>query len=107
MTVLVSEIIGPIMLATLIFVCYAFVKSFSDPPTNALLRIAVISLGPVAFNAVLLIVLFFISIVLGPALQSCCGRFGSVMAGIAHGGALVGQIAFFELVRRPLARAPR
>lgn len=75
-----------------------FVKSFNTPPANAILRLAIVSLGPVVFNAAVLIVLFFVSIFAGPALSSCCTRFGSVMAATAHVLSVVGMIAFFEFL---------
>lgn len=31
-------------------------------------------------------------------LGGCCGNFGSVMAGIAHLGSVVGMVAFFEFL---------
>jgi 1,3-beta-glucan synthase len=55
-------------------------------------------LGPIVFNAVLLIALFLISLFAGPLLGGCCGNFGSVMAGIAHLGSVVGMVAFFEFL---------
>jgi 1,3-beta-glucan synthase len=47
---------------------------------------------------VLLITLFFVSLLAGPLLGNCCANFGSVMAGIAHLGSVVGMVAFFELL---------
>jgi len=83
-------------------VAYMFIKSFHNTDNNigssALLRIAVIALGPVLWNAVVLITLFCISLFLGPALSSCCVKFPAVMAGIAHFLALVGMIAFIEFL---------
>lgn len=57
-----------------------------------------ISLGPIVFNAVLLITIFFISLLAGPLLGNCCGNFGSVMAGVAHLGSVVGMVGFFEFL---------
>lgn len=31
-------------------------------------------------------------------LAGCCGNFGSVMAGIAHLGSVVGMVVFFEFL---------
>lgn len=59
---------------------------------------AIVAIGPILFNAVLLIVLFFTSLFLGPMLNGCCGNFGSVMAGIAHLGSVVGTVVFFEFL---------
>lgn len=73
-------------------------QSFADPPINALLRIVVIAVGPILLNAVILIVLFLVSLIGGPLLASCCANHGSVMAGIAHVGSVVGMVGFFEFL---------
>jgi len=97
-TILISELSGPLLYAVIMLIAYSFVKSLSVPPINALLRIAVISLGPLAWNAVVLLVLFFISLFFGPMLASCCNKFGSVMAAIAHTLSVVGMVGFFEFL---------
>ncbi|KAH9972539.1 1-3-beta-glucan synthase [Lactifluus volemus] len=97
--VIVSEVIFPIIFAVLLIVAYMFVKSFpanGQTPPSALVRIAVVSIGPIAWNAAILLVLFLISLVLGPMLDSCCVRFGAIMASIAHVLGTVGMIGFFE-----------
>jgi len=98
--VLFSEIIWPLFVATIFIVAYMFVKSIPDPNSNQqnpspLIRIAVISIGPVVWNASVPITLFFISLFLGPMMDSWA-KFGSVMAATAHGLALLGIVAFFE-----------
>jgi 1,3-beta-glucan synthase len=65
---------------------------------SGILRIAVISLGPIVFNMVILLVLFLISLFLGPMLNNCCAKFGATMAAVAHGLSVVGLVAFFELL---------
>lgn len=97
-TVLLSEIVMPLGTAICFVICYMFAKSFSSPSVNGLLRIAIISLGPIVFNAVVLIVLFIISMTAGPALAKCAPRFASVMAAIAHLLAVIGLIGFFEFL---------
>lgn len=47
---------------------------------------------------VVLIVLCFVSLLLGPALSSCCNRFASIIAAIAHTFAVIGVVAFFEFL---------
>ncbi|WRT68817.1 1,3-beta-glucan synthase component FKS1 [Kwoniella shivajii] len=98
--IVVGEIIGPICLAALFVICYLFVKSFTvDGKTQpGLLRIAIIALGPIVFNMALLITLFLISVFLGPCLNSYTNQFGATMAAIAHFGAVVGMVAFFEFL---------
>lgn len=100
-TIVFAEILGPIVLAVIFVVAYAFVKSFhavGDPPMGAVTRIAIISLGPIVWNAAVLLILFTISIFLGPMLNNCCNKFGSVMAAIAHVLAVVGMVAAFEFL---------
>jgi len=99
--VLLSEIISPICLAIIFVIAYLFVNSFGGPGGQVqpgLVRIAVISLGPIVFNMALLIVLFLVSLFLGPCLNSCTNQFGAAMAAIAHFGAVVGLVAFFEFL---------
>ncbi|WVQ81578.1 1,3-beta-glucan synthase component FKS1 [Cryptococcus sp. DSM 104549] len=98
--IVVGEILGPICLAILFVVCYLFVKSFAveGKTQPGLLRIAIIALGPIVFNMALLITLFLISVFLGPCLNSYTNTFGASMAAIAHFGAVVGMVAFFEFL---------
>ena len=98
-TVVFSEIIWPICFAALFIVAYMFVKSFPDrdgnQPPSPLIRIAIISIGPVVWNATVLLAFFFISLFLGPMMSSWA-KFGSIVAATAHFLALVGMVAFFE-----------
>ncbi|KAJ9124246.1 1,3-beta-D-glucan synthase [Naganishia vaughanmartiniae] len=98
--VLVSEILGPLALAIIWVIAYLFVKSFpvEGQTQPGLLRIAVISLGPIVWNMALLIILFLVSLFLGPCLNGYSNQFGAVMAAIAHFGAVVGLVAFFEFM---------
>lgn len=97
--VLFAEIIIPVCTAILFIIAYMFVKSFpvnGKQSPSPLLRIAIVAIGPMVWNAGVLLILFFMSLFLGPMLESCCAKFASVMASIAHILALVGLIAFFE-----------
>ncbi|KAJ6591232.1 1,3-beta-glucan synthase [Mycena vulgaris] len=97
--VLFSEVVFPIAMAILFVIAYMFVKSIpvdGKLPPSPLVRIAVISLGPIAWNGVVLLVLFLISLFLGPMLDARFPLFGSVMAFIAHTLGTVGMIGFFE-----------
>ncbi|KAJ6481844.1 1,3-beta-glucan synthase [Mycena sanguinolenta] len=94
-----AEVVFPLCMAVIFVVAYMFVKSFpidGKLPPSPLVRIAVISLGPIAWNAVVLLVLFLVSLFLGPMLDSSSPRFGSVIAAIAHILGLVGTVGFFE-----------
>ncbi|PWN29726.1 hypothetical protein BDZ90DRAFT_237278 [Jaminaea rosea] len=100
-TILFAEVLGPFIQAVIFVVAYAFVKSLheaGDPPMGAISRIAIIALGPIVWNMAILIVVFITSIFLGPALNRCCSKFGSVMAAIAHLLSVVGMVVAFEFL---------
>lgn len=98
--VIFSEIIFPIVMATLFVIAYMFVKSFPDKdgkqPPSPLIRIAIVSIGPVVWNAGVLLVLFLFSLFLGPMLDTPFPKFGSIMAFLGHTLGVIGMIAFFE-----------
>lgn len=95
--VFISEIVIPLIGAIIFTVAYMFVKSFPTAQTGnvePLIRLAVVAVGPVAWNAIVLLVLFFVSVVLGPMMNGCCVRFPAVIATIAHGLALFGTTLY-------------
>ncbi|TFK31470.1 1,3-beta-glucan synthase [Crucibulum laeve] len=100
--VLFSEVIFPVVMAILFVIAYMFVKAFPDPngkfPPSPLIRIAVISLGPIVWNAAVLLALFLISLFLGPMLDPVFPLFGSVIAFIAHALGVIGMVGFFEFL---------
>jgi hypothetical protein len=100
--VIFSEIVWPLCLAALFVIAYMFVKSFKVDgvqPPSPLIRIALVSVGPMVWNAAILLGLFFISLFLGPMMSSWT-RFASVMATLAHSLGLFGLIVSFEFFVR-------
>ncbi|KAF8515805.1 putative 1,3-beta-D-glucan synthase subunit [Hysterangium stoloniferum] len=101
-TVLISEVLAPVCMAIIFVIAYAFLKSFPNPdgsqPPSAFVRIGIIALGPVVWNAAVLITLFIMSLFMSPILEGCCAKFGSVMASIAHVLAMFGMVGFFEFL---------
>jgi 1,3-beta-glucan synthase len=89
-------------MAILFVIAYLFVKSFPDStgkyPPSPLIRIAVISLGPIVWNAAILLFLFVVSMLLGPMLDPVFPKFGSVIAFIAHFFGVIGMLGFFEFL---------
>lgn len=101
--IFVSEIVLPLIQVFMCVVCYMFVRSFGTPDgngaavyTSGLLRVGVFALAPLAVNAAVLAVLFVISLLLGPCMNMCCVKFGSIMAAIAHAVAVLTLLGFFE-----------
>ncbi|ORZ20022.1 putative 1,3-beta-D-glucan synthase subunit [Lobosporangium transversale] len=101
-----SEIVLPFIQMSLCTICYMFVRSFPSMVTNngtavftsGLLRVGIFALGPLVVNAGVLAVLFGVSLLLGPLMNMCCIKFGSIMAAIAHAIAVISQIFFFEAI---------
>lgn len=89
---IISELLGPFITAVLMIIAYTFVKSLSATPINSLLRLAVLALGPIVWNLVILVAVFFISLFLGPMLGGAGSKFPSVMAAISHMLAVVGYV---------------
>ncbi|KAJ7594205.1 1,3-beta-glucan synthase [Mycena floridula] len=99
--VIFSEVVFPLAMAVLFTIAYLFVKSFpvdGKQVPSPLIRIAVISLGPIVWNAAVLLVLFLFSLFLGPMLDPTFPKFGSAMAFIAHALGVIGMIAFVEFL---------
>ncbi|KAI8990043.1 1,3-beta-glucan synthase component GLS1 [Pilobolus umbonatus] len=103
--VLFSEVILPFLLAFICTTAYIYIRSF-DPTDNtkpnsgpsALLRVGIISFGPILLNAGILAVLFGVSVSGGCIAAMCCGvKFGATIAAIAHGWAVLNFIIFFEI----------
>lgn len=101
--IFVSEIVLPLIQVVLCVVCYMFVRSFPEGNdqgqmvyTSGLLRVGIFALGPILVNAAVLAVLFAMSVILGPLMNMCCVKFGSIMAAVAHGVAVLTLLIFFE-----------
>lgn len=103
-TIAFSEIIGPFIYTIICIVAYLFVRSVNveDPTTpvtgpSGLIRIGAMAFGPILLNAGALAMFFGISITLGSVLSLCCYKFGSIIAAMAHGWAVLNAIIFFEI----------
>ncbi|RPD55777.1 hypothetical protein L227DRAFT_509625 [Lentinus tigrinus ALCF2SS1-6] len=87
--VIFAEIIFPIVMAV-------FPDKDDKQPPSPLILIAIVSLGPVVWNAAVLLVLFLFSLFLGPMLDRPFRKFGSVMVFIGHSLGVISMVAFFE-----------
>lgn len=66
--------------------------------TNALLRIGIVAFAPIGINAGVAFGMFGMACCMGPLLSMCCKKFGSVLAAIAHGVAVIMLLAIFEVM---------
>ena len=98
-----GEVIGPLILIVVTLVPYLFINAQTGvqddvTPTNSLIRVAIVAFAPVGINAGVLAGLFGMACCMGPVLSMCCKKFGSVLAAIAHGIAVIMLLAFFEVM---------
>ncbi|KAI9150152.1 1,3-beta-glucan synthase component FKS1 [Paramyrothecium foliicola] len=110
--VFIGEILGPLLFAAVCVIPYLFINaqtgvdSRSNPgvnerefqPTDSLIRVLIVAFAPVAINAGVLLVMFFMACFMGPLLGMCCKKVGAVLAGIAHALAVIFLIVFFEVM---------
>ncbi|KAK5963150.1 1,3-beta-D-glucan synthase PWA37_004853 [Arxiozyma heterogenica] len=98
---IVAEIIPCAIYAGGCFVAFTFinaqtgVKNGPDGTVNSVLRIIICTLAPIAVNLGVLFFCMGMSMCSGPLFGLCCKKTGAVMAGIAHGVAVVVHIVFF------------
>ena len=100
-----SEVVGPLVLVAVTLIPYLFINAQTGvtgadvkPATNSLIRVGIVAFAPIAVNAGVLAGLFGMACCMGPLLSMCCKKFGSVLAAIAHGTAVIMLLAFFEVM---------
>ncbi|KAI4284586.1 MAG: hypothetical protein L6R38_001287 [Xanthoria sp. 2 TBL-2021] len=104
-----SEIISPLLLVAVTLIPYLYINALTGvtrdnngnkkiEATNSLIRVAAVAFAPIAINAGVLAGLFGMACCMGPVLSMCCKKFGPVLAGIAHGIAVIMLLAFFEVM---------
>ncbi|KAH3679224.1 hypothetical protein WICPIJ_008693 [Wickerhamomyces pijperi] len=64
-------------------------------PVNSVIRVVICALAPIAVDLGVLFFVMALSCCSGPLFGACCKQTGGVMAGIAHGIAVVVHIVFF------------
>lgn len=99
-----SEIIGPLVLVGVSLIPYLYINSRTGAQTdkektyNALIRLAIVALGPIVINAGIAWVFFGMACCMGPLFSMCCKKFGAVLAAIAHAIAVIVLLALFEVM---------
>lgn len=103
-----GEIVQPLILVAVTLVPYLFINAQTgvqeNPggkplnPTYSVVRVAIVAFAPIAINAGVLAAFFGMACCMGPILSMCCKKFGTVLAAIAHGIAVVMLLVFFEVM---------
>lgn len=98
----ISQVFSKIVTTIVISVAYLFAnaqnETINTQPANSLLRLLVVSFGPIAINAAILPVFFVVSIVASPIISCCSKSFPGMLANLAHLTSVVTYIVFFEFL---------
>ncbi|KAF6006542.1 hypothetical protein HII13_005019 [Brettanomyces bruxellensis] len=93
----------PTLLVTL-FICAAFIFSnaqngiISASPANSILRLVVISFGPIILNMGILLLFFIVSLITGPVLSCCTTKVAALMANITHFVSVANYLLFLDFL---------
>ncbi|CCE82154.1 Piso0_002853 [Millerozyma farinosa CBS 7064] len=98
--VLFADFIPCLIYTAGLFVAYLFINAQTgvhDSPekVNAIVRVIICALAPVAIDIGVLGVCVGLACCAGPMLGLCCKKTGAVIAGVAHGIAVIVHIIFF------------
>ena len=84
----IAQIGSKVVTTLLITIAYLFTNSQNQSgggvPSNSLLRLLVVTFGPIAINAGVLFCLFIVSILTGPLIMCCSSSFPGMIANLAH-----------------------
>ncbi|KAK7205731.1 glucan synthase [Myxozyma melibiosi] len=101
-TIFFAEIGGPVIVAAAVVVPYFYINAqtgiYNATEVNSVLRLVICVFGPIVINMGCLAVLFGLACCAGPIMGLCCKQTAAVMAGVAHGVAVIVQIVFFEVM---------
>ncbi|KAJ6784697.1 hypothetical protein PWT90_00440 [Aphanocladium album] len=103
----VSEVLAPFLLAVVATLPYLFINAQTGVTsannddakivaTDSLIRVLILAVAPIGLNMAVLAAMFGMACCMGPVLSMCCKQFGSVLAAIAHGLAVVFMLVSFE-----------
>ncbi|CCF60041.1 hypothetical protein KAFR_0I02620 [Kazachstania africana CBS 2517] len=100
--VLFSELFLPLFVFAFCFSAYSFTNAQTGVTraklTNSIFRLVIVTLLPIIFNTIVLIVFFCLSIFSGPLLLCFKNNTGSVIAFLAHGLSVTIYLITFELM---------
>lgn len=97
-----SEVFGPLIVAATTVIPYFYINAQTGianaTEVNSVLRLVICIFGPIVINMGTLAVLFGLACCAGPLMGMCCKQTSAIIAGVAHGIAVIVQIVFFEVM---------
>ncbi|KAG7663184.1 GSL2 [[Candida] subhashii] len=101
-SLVISESLQQLGAISVVAFAYLFSNSQNDArgtyPVNSILRMLIVTFGPIVVNFAILLACFVISAICGPLLTLFCKKFPSFVAAFAHILALINHVFFFELL---------
>lgn len=101
-TIIISDTIPCAIYCAGLFVAYTFINAQTGvrdaKMVNSVLRLIICALAPIVIDIGVLFGCLSMSCCSGPLFGMCCKKTGAVMAGIAHGVAVVIHLAFYVVM---------
>lgn len=101
-TIIVSDTIPCAIYTAGLFIAYTYMNAQTGvrdvKKVNSVLRLIICALAPIVINIGVLFGCLGMSCCSGPLFGMCCKKTGAVMAGVAHGIAVVIHLAFFVVM---------
>ncbi|TID29798.1 hypothetical protein CANINC_001613 [Pichia inconspicua] len=98
-TILISDTLPCAVYTAGLFIAYTYINAQTGvrdaKMVNSVLRLIICSLGPIVIDMGVLFGTLGVSCCSGPLFGMCCKKTGAVMAGIAHGIAVIVNIVFY------------
>ncbi|KAI5963564.1 GSL2 [Candida pseudojiufengensis] len=97
-----SESLFQLSIVFIVGLAYSFAnsqnESYRAQQVNSVLRILIVSFGPIVVNFAILLLVFILSSILGPILTLFWKKVPSCFAAFAHTLAVINHVLFFELL---------
>ncbi|SCU89315.1 LADA_0E14796g1_1 [Lachancea dasiensis] len=100
--IFVAEILVPVFSVSLSFTAYTFINAQTGvtmvEPTNAVIRLGIVTFLPIFGNIAVLLVCFSLSCFAAPVLSLCCKKTGATIAAVVHSFSVIIYLIDFELM---------
>ena len=100
--VFMAEVFTPLCSAALSFTAFMFINAqtgvSSASPSNAVLRLGIVTFLPIIANFVMLLICFQLSCFAAPLLSLCCKKTGPTIAAVVHAFSVLIHLINFEVI---------
>lgn len=97
-TQLIPNILVSLLICTAFMFSNAQNGAQSASPTNTILRLIVVSFGPILVNMTILLLFFVVSLITGPILSCCTTKAAALIANMAHFISVANYLFFLDFL---------